>query len=65
MTSKLKKSAILGAVHETAKDLYDAGVMGQVTMQEFDNLCLQPDKHVQSSKVKQSIEPGFNDCNKK
>jgi putative transcriptional regulator len=35
-----KKSLILEAVHETAKDLYEAGVMDQVTMREFDRLCL-------------------------
>jgi putative transcriptional regulator len=35
-----KKSLILEAVHETAKDLYEAGVMDRVTMREFDRLCL-------------------------
>jgi putative transcriptional regulator len=35
-----KKSLILEAVHETAKDLYEAGVMDRVTMCEFDRLCL-------------------------
>jgi len=34
------KSAILEAVHETAKGLHDAGVMDQVTLREFDRLCL-------------------------
>jgi putative transcriptional regulator len=35
-----KKSAILEAVHETAKDLHEAGAVDQVTMREFDRLCL-------------------------
>ncbi|MEK6748279.1 MAG: DNA-binding transcriptional regulator [Pseudomonadota bacterium] len=34
------KSAILEAVHETAKGLHKSGVMDQVTMREFDRLCL-------------------------
>jgi putative transcriptional regulator len=39
-----KKSAILEAVHETARDLYKAGVMDQITMHKFDRLCLPPIK---------------------
>ena len=37
-----KKSAILEAVHETAMGLHKAGVMDQVTLREFDRLCLPP-----------------------
>ena len=36
----MKKSRILEAVHETAQGLYEAGVMDQVTMREFDIMCL-------------------------
>ena len=36
------KSAILEAVHDTAKGLHKAGVMDQVTLREFDRLCLPP-----------------------
>lgn len=36
----MKTSRILEAVHETALGLYEAGVMDQVTMREFDLLCL-------------------------
>ncbi len=32
------KSAILEAVHDTAKGLHKAGVMDQVTLREFDRL---------------------------
>jgi putative transcriptional regulator len=37
-----RKSEILEAVHETATDLYEAGVMDRVTMRKFDRLCLPP-----------------------
>ncbi len=34
------KSKILDAMHETARDFYDAGVMNMETMRQFDALCL-------------------------
>lgn len=37
-----KTSAILDAVHATAKGLHRAGVMDQVTLREFDRLCVPP-----------------------
>lgn len=37
-----RKSAILDAVLETARGLHAAGVMEQVTLREFDHLCLPP-----------------------
>ncbi len=36
-----KKSMILEAVHKTAKDLYESGIMDRVTLLEFDRLCLR------------------------
>ena len=36
--------SILDVVHESAKDLHDTGVMDEVTMREFDALCLTPVK---------------------
>ena len=36
--------SILDVVHESAKDLHDTGVMDEVTMREFDALCLMPVK---------------------
>jgi putative transcriptional regulator len=41
MTNK-KPSPILDAVHETAQDLHDAGLLDEVTMREFDAQCLPP-----------------------
>ena len=40
--SKTFKSEALAAIHETASDLRDAGLMDKQTMREFDRLCLTP-----------------------
>lgn len=37
---KQYKSKIMAAVHETAADIHEAGVMDKKTMREFDRLCL-------------------------
>src|SRR3970282_2310695 len=50
------KSAILEAVHETAKGLHKAGVMDQVTLREFDRLCLPPIAPLAPAKIKQIRE---------
>ena len=47
------KSAILDAVHETAEGLHNAGVMDQVTMREFDSLCLPPVGYLLPEEIKQ------------
>ena len=46
------KSPILEAVHETAKGLHKAGVMDQLTMREFDRLCLPPVEALQPEQIK-------------
>ena len=51
-----KKSAILEAVHETAKGFYEAGVMDKTTMREFDRLCLQPVNKLQPDEIRQIRE---------
>jgi putative transcriptional regulator len=51
-----KKSAILEAVHETAKGLHKAGVMDRVTLREFDRLCLPPIEPLEPEKIKQIRE---------
>ena len=38
----MAKSRILQEVHETARGLHAAGVMSDVTMREFDKVCLSP-----------------------
>jgi putative transcriptional regulator len=40
MRKMKKKSVILEAVHETARDLFEAGAIDKKTMREFDELCL-------------------------
>ncbi len=40
------------AVHETAKGLYDAGVIDTTTMHEFDTLYLPPVKELNSGQIK-------------
>lgn len=50
------KSAILDAVHDTAKGLHKAGVMDQVTLREFDRLCLPPIAPLAPAQIKQIRE---------
>jgi putative transcriptional regulator len=40
--SKTYRSDALAAIHETASDLHDAGVMDKRTLRGFDELCLAP-----------------------
>jgi putative transcriptional regulator len=40
--TKHHRSRLLASVHETARDLTDAGLMSKQTMREFDALCLTP-----------------------
>ena len=40
--SKTYRSGALAAIHETASDLHDAGVMDKRTLRNFDELCLTP-----------------------
>ena len=51
-----KKSAILEAVHETAKGLHKAGVIDRITLREFDRLCLPPIEPLEPEKIKQIRE---------
>lgn len=58
------ESPILAAVHDTAKGLFNAGAMDQITLREFDQLCLPPVepllpeqiKHIrEASRVSQAV----------
>jgi len=44
--------SILEVVHNSAKDLHDAGVMDEMTLREFDVLCLPPVKQYSSAQIK-------------
>ena len=46
------RSPILDAVRETAKGLHKAGVMNQVTLREFDRLCLPPVEPLEPEQIK-------------
>ena len=50
------KSAILEAVHETAKGLHKVGVIDQVTLREFDRLCLPPVEPLEPDQIKKIRE---------
>jgi putative transcriptional regulator len=51
-----KPSKILEAVHDTAKGLYVAGAIDQVTMREFDHLSLTPAPPLRPSQIKRIRE---------
>jgi len=44
--------SILKSVHETANGLHKAGAMDEVTMREFDALCLPPVKNFTPAQIK-------------
>lgn len=53
--TKIKKtyrSEALAAVHETASDLHDAGVMDKRTMHKFDELCLTPVRPLAATEIR-------------
>lgn len=43
---------ILKEMHETAKDMHDAGTLDTTTMREFDALCLSPVKRLTPGQIK-------------
>ncbi|MBI4990038.1 MAG: DNA-binding transcriptional regulator [Rhodocyclales bacterium] len=51
-----KKSPILEAVHQTARGLHKAGVMDQVTLREFDRLCIPPVEPLEPEQIKKIRE---------
>lgn len=51
-----RKSAILDAVRDTARGLNAAGVMDQVTLREFDRLCLPPVEPLSPRKIRRIRE---------
>ncbi len=44
--------SILDIVHEGAQELHKAGVMNEVTLREFDALCLPPIKTYSAEQIK-------------
>lgn len=50
------RSPILSAVHETALGLHAAGAMDQLTLREFDRLCLPPVAPLAPEQIRQIRE---------
>ena len=50
--SKTYRSDPLGAIHETASDLHDAGLMDMRTLRKFDELCLTPVRPMQPDDIR-------------
>ena len=48
---KTYRSEALGAIHETASDLHDAGLMDKQTLRKFDTLCLTPVRRLQPDEI--------------
>ena len=48
--------SILDTIHESAKGLHGAGVMSDVTLREFDALCLPPVKTYTPAQIKRIRE---------
>lgn len=53
---KKHKSAILEAAHQTAQGFHRVGAMDQLTMREFDRLCLPPIEPLEPEQIKQIRE---------
>jgi len=45
-------SDVMGAIHETASDLYAVGGMDRKTMRKFDVLCLTPVQEMTPKKIR-------------
>jgi len=50
---KQYKSDALAAVHETAMELADAGVMAKQTMKAFDDMCLTPVEDLTADQIRE------------
>ncbi len=50
--TKTYRSDALAAVHETASDLHDAGVMDKRTLRKFDELCLTPVRPIRAQEIR-------------
>ena len=50
--TKTYKSNISAAIHETASDLYEIGLMPKQTMKAFDQTCLSPVSKLSSNEIK-------------
>ncbi|MEQ9643742.1 MAG: DNA-binding transcriptional regulator [Alphaproteobacteria bacterium] len=54
--TKRYKSDPLAAVHETALDLHQSGLIDKRTMKEFDEMCLTPVEELSAAQIRQIRE---------
>nr|WP_229839616.1 DNA-binding transcriptional regulator [Sphingomonas glacialis] len=52
MQTETYRSEITAAVHETAEDLHEVGLIDKRTMREFDALCLAPAPALSPAEIK-------------
>jgi len=50
--TQVAKSRFMAEMHETAHDLYEAGVIDKLKMTKFDLLCLKPVETYDAEKIK-------------
>ena len=50
--SKTYGSDALAAIHETASDLHDAGIMAKRTLRQFDEFCLTPVRAIAPEEIR-------------
>lgn len=46
------QKTLLEVAHETAKDLYEAGIIDGVTMREYETLCIPPVRELKPKEIK-------------
>jgi putative transcriptional regulator len=50
--TKHYRNSMMASIHETAEDLYEAGLMEKRTMREFDELCLTPVRTLKPEEIR-------------
>lgn len=50
--SKQYRSRVMAAIHETAEDLHDAGLLDKRTMRQFDAACLTPVRALRPEEIR-------------
>jgi len=50
--TKHYRNSMMASIHETAEDLYEAGLMEKHTMREFDELCLTPARPLKPEEIR-------------
>lgn len=48
----MSRKSILKVVHDGARDLHKAGLMDEMTMRDFDAMCLPPVKEYSATQIK-------------